>query len=62
MNPVSRFVQSVHSMSIAGDDSLLRPRPSEGAVLSLHKVDSQALRCVGDEGPKVGSFIGFIHV
>lgn len=54
MHPVARLVQGVHSVAIAGDDSLLGPRPSEGAVLCSHKIDPQALRGLGDEGPHVG--------
>lgn len=47
---------------MAADDSLLGARPSEGAVLSLHKVDPQSLWCVGDEAPQVGQLIGLVHV
>lgn len=47
---------------MAANDSLLGARPSEGAMLSLHKADSQPLWCVGDEAPQVGQLIGLIHV
>ena len=57
MHPVPRLVKGVHSMAIAGDDSLLRASPSEGAVLRLHKADPQALRRVGDEGPQIGGLV-----
>ena len=62
MHPVARLVQDVHSMAMAANDSLLRARPSEGAVLSLHKVDPQSLWCVGDEAPQVSLLIGLVHV
>ena len=54
MHPVARLVQGVHSVAMAADDCLLGARPSEGAVLRLHKAHSQPLRCVGDEAPQVG--------
>ena len=62
MDPVPRLVQGVHSVAMAADDSLLRPCPSEGAVLRPHKADSQALWCVRDEAPQVGCFVGLVHV
>ena len=62
MHPVAGLVQCVNSMAMAADDSLLRARPSKGAVLCLHKAHPQALRCIGDEAPQVGQLIRFIHV
>lgn len=62
MHPVTRLVQCVNSMAMAADNSLLGARPSEGAVLCLHKAHPQALGRVGDEAPEVGQLIRFIHV
>ena len=62
MHPVAGFVQGMHSMSMAADDSLLWAGPSESAVLCFHKAHPQPLRRVGDETPQVGLLIGLIHV
>ena len=62
MHPVAGLVQCVDSMAMAADNSLLGARPSEGAVLCLHKAHPQALGRVGDEAPEIGQLIRFIHV
>ena len=62
MDPMTRLVQSVDSMAMAADDSLLRTGPSEGAVLCLHKAHPEPFWCVGYEAPEIGCLIGLIHV
>jgi len=51
VHPVPRFVQSMYSMTMAANDSLFWPCPSEGAMFSLHKAHSQAFWCADDEAP-----------